>query len=377
VGFQMPSTPAVLDAPNSASKLLHAKYVDKANRHPCPHCPYRAYSTKTIRDHVRSCHSDEKEFKCPHCTYSSSYEQILHAHLKLHKSADSQPPQNAVAPASIDQEREMPRLKRRPLSNIGNDSSVSQGEDEASQFPPPQRANSAAASLIEEKEEKSRKDASDAESECEERGRTREVGGRRRISSGVPPRKKKEEEEAKEVKEVNEKEIETPVLRRRTRSVERMEEKEGTEEKKEECGLTQSSDEKPGKEEEQRVDQKEIKFLFETRPHGMDCHLDTSFTEDEEEEESDAANNLPILVPKEETDAPFELVKKGKEVRPRNQLTSEDKTRRVHDRRNRSSVDDLRRGRKSAEKIDEKEEEVVKGKRGRTLKERARKEPEL
>ncbi|GMS82421.1 hypothetical protein PENTCL1PPCAC_4596 [Pristionchus entomophagus] len=147
--FQMSSTSTVLDAPNSASKPISVNHVDNAHRHSCPHCPYRTYTTKSIKEQIQSSHTIAKAFKCPHCTYSTNAGSSLPAHVKLHKNTDWQPPQNAVAPMRGSPEPAMPLLKRRPLSNIGNDSSASKGENKASVFPSLRRTNSAAASVAE------------------------------------------------------------------------------------------------------------------------------------------------------------------------------------------------------------------------------------
>ncbi|GMT13403.1 hypothetical protein PFISCL1PPCAC_4700, partial [Pristionchus fissidentatus] len=140
---QVPSMPAVLATPNSASEPVFFRDSNGVKHFPCPLCPY-IQSRKPIGDHVRECHGKPKEFKCSRCTYSTNKSSVLEKHAKLHNDTDSWPLKRDEE-NSTTTETPMPPPQRRPLSNIGNDSGSSSTPRRAYAFPPPDRAATAAA----------------------------------------------------------------------------------------------------------------------------------------------------------------------------------------------------------------------------------------
>ncbi|CAH1401109.1 unnamed protein product [Nezara viridula] len=55
-------------------------------KHQCPHCKYAAASPSIMKNHIISCHTDEKPFKCPYCDFTTARESNVKRHvLTLHK----------------------------------------------------------------------------------------------------------------------------------------------------------------------------------------------------------------------------------------------------------------------------------------------------
>eukprot|EP01083_Nonionella_stella_P149018 472657_1 len=58
-------------------------FVQKSQKHPCPHCPKVLSSKNSLKDHIRS-HTNERPFKCKFCDSAFSRKNSWQEHLNAH-----------------------------------------------------------------------------------------------------------------------------------------------------------------------------------------------------------------------------------------------------------------------------------------------------
>ncbi|KAF8362948.1 hypothetical protein PRIPAC_89871 [Pristionchus pacificus] len=316
--------PSVLDASNAASEPIKNEGSDRSRRYSCPLCPYATMTAKTIMKHIQMGHTKLKEFKCPNCSWSTAHEPHLIRHLKLHDNAGAQAPVAAVAPVSVEPEREMPRPQRRPLSSIGNERAVAVVPARSASFhhAPPRRLSAAVAEAPvtadkgrsrrsqfeaekkekEEKDSRKRKEPVPVVREAKQEEGNEEQNSEKSLAERVKRRKsgkemkEEKEEEGKEVKKaeketavkVEQKGVETPSPVPRARRSFNVEKAEGREEER---GLGERMDGK--RRSRKSVEEKREEVVDEEPPQISDVLLEAKEVKIEEEEEE------PVVVRKE------------------------------------------------------------------------------